>query len=100
MMMNTIFQTEVAKGWLSVYMDDITIHTRPEKGKDNQQHRHRHRILTYHILDKLEENDLYLKLEKCAFKKEEIDYLGVTIGQNTIKMDPDKVKGVADWQRL
>ena len=26
MMMNTIFQKEVGEGWLSVYMDDITIH--------------------------------------------------------------------------
>jgi reverse transcriptase-like protein len=27
MMMNTIFQKQVAQGWLSVYMDDIAIHT-------------------------------------------------------------------------
>ncbi len=50
------------------------------------------------MLDKLEKHDLYLKLEKCAFEKEEIDYLGVIISQNTIKMDPEKVKGVAKWQ--
>jgi len=28
MMMNTIFRTEVAQGWLSVYMDDIAVHTK------------------------------------------------------------------------
>jgi hypothetical protein len=28
MMMNTIFQKEVSQGWLSIYMDDITIHMR------------------------------------------------------------------------
>ena len=28
MMMNTIFHKEVAEGWMSVYMDDIAIHTR------------------------------------------------------------------------
>jgi reverse transcriptase-like protein len=27
MMMNTIFWNQVAQGWLSMYMDDITIHT-------------------------------------------------------------------------
>ena len=27
-MMNTIFRKEVAKGWMSVYMDDIAIHTK------------------------------------------------------------------------
>jgi hypothetical protein len=28
MMMNMIFQKEVSQGWLSVYIDDIAIHTR------------------------------------------------------------------------
>ena len=27
MMMNTIFQKEVGEGWLSIYMDNIAIHT-------------------------------------------------------------------------
>ncbi len=42
MMMNTIFHTEVAQGWLSVYMDDIAIHTKREENKTEQQHLERH----------------------------------------------------------
>ncbi len=38
MMMNTIFRTEVAQGWLLVYMDDIAIHTKPEPNETEQQH--------------------------------------------------------------
>jgi len=38
MMMNTIFHTEVAQGWLSVYMDNIAIHTKCELNKTEQQH--------------------------------------------------------------
>src|SRR6266566_155597 len=98
MMMNTIFRTEVAKGWLSVYMDDIAIHTRKEFAESDEEHRNRHCTLTHHVLDKLKRHDLYLKPEKCAFEKKEINYLGVIIGQNMIKMDPEKVKGVANWQ--
>jgi hypothetical protein len=45
----------------------------------------------------LEEHDLYLKPEKCEFGKREIEYLGVIIGQNKIRMDPGKLKGIADW---
>jgi hypothetical protein len=45
----------------------------------------------------LEEHDLYLKPEKCEFAKGEIEYLGVIIGQNKIRMDPRKLKGIADW---
>src|SRR6267142_2323690 len=29
MMINSIFQMEVAQGWLSVYINDIAIHTQP-----------------------------------------------------------------------
>src|SRR6266699_7327561 len=98
MMMNTIFRTEVAKGWLSVYMDDIAIHTKREASETEPQHLARHRTLTHHMLDKLEKHDLYLKPEKCMFEQKEIDYLGVIIGQNMIKMDLAKIKGVANWQ--
>ena len=38
MMMNTIFRAEVMEGWLSVYMDDIAIHTKPQEGETEQQH--------------------------------------------------------------
>jgi hypothetical protein len=97
MMMNTIFQKEVLQGWLLVYMDDIAIHTKKQLDKTEEQHRLRHQKYTHHILDKLEEHDLYLKPEKCEFAKEEIEYLGVIIGQNKIRMDPGKLKGIADW---
>ncbi len=97
MMMNTIFRTEVAQGWLSVYMDDIAIHTKREENETEQQHVERHRLYTHHMLHKLEQNDLYLKPEKCDFEQKEIDYLGVIVGNGRIQMDPKKLKGVADW---
>jgi hypothetical protein len=49
------------------------------------------------MLDILEQHDLYLKPEKCTFEQEEIDYLGVIVGRGTLKMDPKKIQGVADW---
>ncbi len=42
MMMNTIFCTEVTQGWLSVYMDNIMIHTKREEDETEQQHLERH----------------------------------------------------------
>jgi len=95
--MNHIFQAQVAQGWLSVYMDDIAIHTKPKDGETEEQHQKQHKTLTHLVLDILEKNDLYLKPEKCEFLKKEINYLGVIIGNNKIKMDPAKLKGVADW---
>jgi len=45
----------------------------------------------------LEENDLYLKPQKCDFEKKEIDYLGLIVGGNKLKMDPKKLRGIANW---
>jgi hypothetical protein len=68
-MMNEIFRTEVAQGWLSVYMDDIAIHTQPFNGETEQQHEQQHKQLIHQVLEKLETHDLYLKPEKCEFLK-------------------------------
>ena len=97
--MNTIFRKEVAEGWLSVYMDDIAIHSKKHPMENKEQHRQRHKIYDHHVLDKLEKHNLYLKPEKCAFEKDKIDYLGVIVGNGIVKMDPSKLKGVADWPK-
>ncbi len=51
------------------------------------------------MLNKLEQNDLYLKPEKCDFEQPQIDYLGVIVGNGKLQMDPKKLKGVADWPK-
>ena len=75
-------------------MDDITIHTKLHPEESDLQHRERHTRLTHQILQKLHNNDLYLKPSKCEFAKEEIEYLGVIIGKNRIRMDPTKLDSV------
>jgi reverse transcriptase-like protein len=97
MMMNTIFQKQVAQGWLSIYMDDIAIHTRHQPGEMEEEHRKRHRAYIHLVLEILEQHDLYLKPKKCAFEQKEINYLGVIVGEGTLRMDPKKIQGIADW---
>jgi hypothetical protein len=94
MMINTIFHREVAQGWLSVYMDDIAIHTKPHPNESNLQHHKWHAMLTHQILQKLHDNDLYLKPSKCEFAKDKIEYLGVIVGKNQMHMDPCKLDSV------
>ena len=79
-------------------MDDIAIHTKPQEGETEQQHQERHRQYVHRDLDILEANDLDLKPEKCEFEQKEIDYLGVIVGRNQLRMDPKKIKGVAEWK--
>ena len=88
-MMNAIFAEELLEGWLTIYMDDILVHTDDDIRK--------HRTLVHRVLDKLRQHDLFLKPEKCLFEKRSMEFLGVILGKGTIQMDPTKLKGVADW---
>jgi len=45
----------------------------------------------------LKENKLFLRLEKCEFCKQRIEYLGLVISENEVSMDPVKVAGVREW---
>ncbi len=40
---------------------------------------------------------MYMKLEKCKWKVREVEFLGVVIGPEGIKMEKEKVKGVLEW---
>jgi hypothetical protein len=68
--MNSIFAPLVAKGVVNVYLDDIIIFT---KTLDHL------REITLEVLAILEKYDLFLQPQKCKFKKQEIEYLGLII---------------------
>ena len=68
--MNSIFGDLIAEGKVAVYLDDILIFTSTKE---------KHWEITREVLRRLEEYDLYLRPEKCEFKKEEIEYLGLVI---------------------
>ena len=46
------------------------------------------------VLCRLKENNLFVKTEKCFFKVQEIEMLGLIIGPDGIKMDSKKVKAI------
>src|SRR5260221_6406056 len=49
------------------------------------------------MLQTLHSYKLFLQLEKCKFKHQEVDYLGLVISKDHVAMDPVKVQGVTDW---
>jgi len=53
--------------------------------------------LVAEMIKRLEENDLYVKPEKCKWKVREVEFLGIVIGPEGIKMEKEKVKGVLEW---
>ena len=87
MMMNDIFRDLINKGDVATFIDDMLVGTETEKEHDE---------LVEEILSRLEEHDLYVKLEKCEWKVREVGFLGVVIGSDRIKMEKEKVKGVLE----
>jgi hypothetical protein len=83
--MDDAFKEEIDSGDYRIYMDDILVAT-----DGTLEH---HTECVHHILDKIKENDLFLKPSKCDFHKEQIDYLGLIIGNGAVHMDPIKVEG-------
>jgi hypothetical protein len=96
-MMNTIFREEMAQKWLTIYMDDMAIHTNKREDETDEEHLQRHRTYVKIILQRLEDHDLYLKPEKCTFEQSNIEFLGVQIENSTIQMDNSKIKRVQEW---
>lgn len=89
-MMNEILQEEIATGHVVVYIDDILIFT------DDLT---LHRQLVKRVLQKLRDNDLFAKPEKCKFEQPTVEFLGLFFSENSISMDPSKVAGVKEWPK-
>ncbi len=67
-MINTIFCDLIDEGSVTIYMDDIAIHTRPRPGESEKEHLKRHRELVQRVLKQLQTNNLHLNPKKCVFK--------------------------------
>jgi RNase H-like domain found in reverse transcriptase/Reverse transcriptase (RNA-dependent DNA polymerase) len=97
-MMNSIFTDDITEKWLTVYIDDMAIHTKHQPDKTKEQHIQCHRSYVKCVLDKLLKHNLFLKLEKCAFEQPSIEFLRIQITQGEVQMDDTKVERVRNWK--
>ena len=88
MMMNELLQDLINIGKVAAFINDVIIEMEMEKGHDE---------LVVEVIRRMEENDLYIKLEKYKWKIREVEFLGVVIGLEGIKMEKKKVKEVLEW---
>ena len=84
-MMNEILRDIINKGKVAAFVDDILVEIETEEGHDK---------IMEEVLKRLEENDLYVKPEKCMWKVQKIGFLEVVIGPNKIKIEKEKVDEV------
>jgi len=87
-MMNEILRDMINEGKVAAFVDDVLIGTETEEEHD---------AIVEEVLRRLEENDLYVKPEKCAWKVQKMNFLGVVMGQGRIEMEENKVAEVLNW---
>jgi len=87
-MMNKLLRDLINTGKVAVFINDIIVGTETEEGHDK---------IMAKVIRRLEENDLYVKPEKCKWKVWEVGFLEVVIGPEGIKIEKEKVKGVLEW---
>ncbi len=74
--------------FIYVYLDDILIFS--SSLQEHVQHVRR-------VLQRLLENGLFVKAEKCAFHAQSVPFLGFIVSPEGVRMDPDRVKAVVNW---
>ena len=89
-MMNDILRDLINTGEVAAFMDDVLVGTEEERKHDE---------IVEEVLRRMEENDLYIKSEKCMWKVREINFLRLVIRSGGIKIQKEKVARVLEWPR-
>ncbi|MBW0563492.1 hypothetical protein O181_103207 [Austropuccinia psidii MF-1] len=84
-MMNNIFPTELSKGWLIIYVDDIIICS-----DSWPLHLERHA----RVLHKVADVNMKISVKKCNFDFEELKALGHVVSGLSLGIDTNKVAEV------
>jgi len=85
---NEILRDMINKGKVAAFVDNVLIGMETEESHD---------AIVEEVLRRLEENDLYVKPEKCTWKVQKVNFLGVVMGQGKIEIRENKVVGVLNW---
>ena len=80
-MMNEILRDMINEGKVAAFVDDMLVGMEMEEG---------HNEVVEEVLKCLEENDLYIKPEKCMWKVQKVPFLGVVMGEGRVEMEEKK----------
>ncbi len=74
--------------FIYVYLDDILIFS--SSLQEHVQH-------VRQVLQRLLENGLFVKAEKCDFHAQSVLFLGYIVSVEGMRVDPEKIKAVVEW---
>ncbi|KAJ3700836.1 hypothetical protein LUZ61_004541 [Rhynchospora tenuis] len=86
-LMNRVFR-DMLDVCVVVFIDDILVYSR-----NSEEHATHLRM----VLERLREHKLYAKFSKCDFWMNQISFLGHTISQEGLAVDPEKIKSIIEW---
>ena len=80
-MINEILRNMINNEKVAAFVDDMLVRTETKE---------EHNKIIEEVLRRLEENNLYIKLEKCMWKVQNIGFLGIVIGPNRTEIEKKK----------
>ena len=86
-MINDLLRDLVVEEKVAVFIDDVMIAMEIEEEHDE---------IVEKKLKRLEENNLFVKLEKYVWNVREVKFLGVIIEEDKVRMEKKKVQGVVE----
>ena len=87
--MNSIFRPHLCK-FVLVFFDDILIYS-PNWNIHLEHVKQAFEILRHH--------KFFLKVNKCSFEQQELEYLGHIVTDQGVKVDQNKIQVMLDWPR-
>ena len=87
-LMNSVLDGLLGKICL-VYLDDIIIYSNSDE---------EHKTHVNMVADRLRENNLKVKLSKCHFAREQVEYLSHIISNGSLRTNPEKTSAVSSFK--
>lgn len=75
--------------YVTAYLDDILIYS------DNLKEHRKH---VRSVLVALRKAGLQADIDKCEFHTQEVKFLGLIVGVNGVRMDPEKIAAILKWE--